>query len=156
MKEQQQYLRDAGLIGGPTTKFIGERTQDGSIFYMSPPSDTAGSGSIFFVTSSTNESVLQNPDPHLEAELEELFANWREETKHLSLAYQKAMNFSYQQIIGKGKDAIPFILKKMKERQGQWFWALYAIVQRDVAANIEDYDEAVSAWLSWGRKNRYI
>jgi hypothetical protein len=62
----------------------------------------------------------------------------------------------YQQIIGMGRDALPFILKELKQTRGHWLWALFAITGEYHAPDGSTFDEAVDAWLDWGRKQRLL
>ncbi len=75
---------------------------------------------------------------------------WHKETGHYSLMFKRAMHPAYQQIIGMGKDAIPFILDDLREQPtGHWFWALGAITGEDPTLGEADIDKAIQAWLSW-------
>ena len=65
---------------------------------------------------------------------------------------------AYQQIIGMGITAIPFILREMAVKPGQWFWALKSISGEDPVApecrgNVK---EMTNAWLKWGKERGYI
>ena len=42
-----------------------------------------------------------------------------------------AMHPAYQQIVGMGRSAVPFILKELANGPGHWFWALRAISGED-------------------------
>lgn len=69
-----------------------------------------------------------------------------------------AMHPAYQQIIGMGPTAIPFILSEMKEKKGHWFWALKSITGDDPVAPLDrgNVKKMTAAWLSWGREQGYI
>jgi len=58
---------------------------------------------------------------------EQLASAWERETKHLSSLTQIVLNPHYQQIIGMGDQAIPFIFDRLSISPGHWFWALSAI-----------------------------
>ncbi len=82
---------------------------------------------------------------------------WRRETGHISLTFKRAMHPTYQQIIGMGKDALPYILRDLQERPtGHWFWALNAISGENPAQLEEGIDSAIQAWLRWGNERRYL
>lgn len=85
-----------------------------------------------------------------------LAAKWKRETRHISSITRTSMHPSYQQIIGMGEPAIPFILQELQENGGHWLWALHAITREDPAQEEDDFDGAVHAWLSWGRGQGYI
>jgi len=80
---------------------------------------------------------------------------WRRETRHQSSASKMAMHPAYQQIIGMGRDAIPFILRELRRTRGHWLWALFAITGEDPAPEGSTFAEAVDAWLSWGTQHGY-
>lgn len=99
---------------------------------------------------------FKEPDP-LYDEFTQLAEEWLAETGHLSSPRQVAMHPAYQRIIGLGEPAIPLILSALKERGGQWYWALRAItnaspVPDDAAGNIGVMKEA---WLRWGDARGY-
>ena len=94
----------------------------------------------------------------IEAEFHRLAAEWKDETAHLSSPEMIAAHRAYQEIIGMGKDAIPFILQDLQKSPSQWFWALRAIAG-DSPIRPEDrgdVDAMTDAWLDWGRRDRYI
>jgi hypothetical protein len=83
---------------------------------------------------------------------------WIRQTRHLSAPSQKYLHPSYARIIGLGQCAVPFILKEIQQRSGDWFYALRAItgddpVSDDMAGDIGRMSEA---WLQWGRARRYL
>lgn len=77
---------------------------------------------------------------------------WRDETGMLASIAQRTMHPSYLRIIGLGRQAIPLLLEELRERPDHWFWALRAIAGEDPVASGSDFDEAVEAWLRWGKK----
>jgi hypothetical protein len=98
------------------------------------------------------------PSSGIEQSFRELADRWREETMHLSSTPEAALNFSYQQIIGMGKEALPLIFREMQTQGGHWFWALAAIT-RENPVQPEDRGKVrrmTQAWLEWGRENGYL
>lgn len=83
---------------------------------------------------------------------------WEAETEFLSSVSDIAMNPAYQQIIGMGSVAVPFILRAMSQKQGQWFWALKSITNEDPVKpeNRGMVMEMTKAWLQWGKERGYI
>jgi len=64
---------------------------------------------------------------------------------------------NYQQIIGMGGRAVPFILGELERDSDHWFWALQSItgtnpIPPEAEGNVEKMAEA---WLDWGRKQGY-
>ncbi len=58
------------------------------------------------------------------------------------------MHPAYQQIIGLGKQAIPFLLRELDQKSGRWFWALKSITREDpVLQHRRNTQEMIKAWL---------
>ncbi len=68
------------------------------------------------------------------------------------------MHTAYQQIIGMGPIAIPFILIEMQKRSGHWFWALKSITGEDPVPPESRgiINEMAKAWINWGINQRYL
>ena len=56
-------------------------------------------------------------------------------------------------IIGIGPEAIPLILRELKKKPDDWFWALNAITEvNPIPEELEGkIDEMTNSWLQWGR-----
>ena len=104
----------------------------------------------------SSDSVGTTTD--IEADFQRLATEWKQETAHLSSSVTIAEHRAYQEIIGMGKDAIPFILRDLEESPSQWFWALRSIAGESPVRPEDrgDVDAMTSAWLDWGRRNLYI
>lgn len=66
---------------------------------------------------------------------------------------------AYQEIIGWGKDALPFILNSLKQETDHWWYALRAINDGYSPVPEEDAGKIMvmaARWLAWGRANKYI
>lgn len=87
-----------------------------------------------------------------------LKAEWESETAHLSSVTEIALHPAYQQIIGMGTIAIPFILSEMKRKPGHWFWALKSIAGEDPAPpeHRGRLKQMTEDWLKWGKEQGYI
>lgn len=92
----------------------------------------------------------------VEQRFEELADQWRSETRVESDITRIVLNGAYQRIIGLGRPAIPFILRRLEQRHDYWFWALAAIVGEDVAEGESTVDAAADRWLRWGRERRLV
>ncbi len=94
----------------------------------------------------------------IEADFQRLATEWKQETAHLSSPEMIAAHRAYQEIIGMGKNAIPFILRDLEDSPSQWFWALRSIVGESPVRPEDrgDVDAMAAAWLEWGRRNLYI
>jgi hypothetical protein len=69
-----------------------------------------------------------------------------------------AMLWPYQQIIGMGKDVLPYILEELQREPDHWFWALEAITQEnpvapEAAGRVRQMAEA---WIEWGKQRGHI
>lgn len=88
----------------------------------------------------------------------DLTREWKSKKKFLSSVSQMAMLPSYQQIIGMGLPALPFIFNELERQPDHWFWALASITGDDpvspehrgkIALMTED-------WLNWARSRGYL
>ncbi|MBI4594951.1 MAG: hypothetical protein HY730_01060 [Candidatus Tectomicrobia bacterium] len=89
---------------------------------------------------------------------DELKTEWQMETAHLSSITEIALNYAYQQIIGMGNMAIPYILTELKKQPDHWFWALKSITGED-PVKPEDrghMQKMTEAWLCWGKGRGYL
>jgi hypothetical protein len=84
-------------------------------------------------------------------DFDELAEDWKQATAFVSSPEETAMHPSYQRIIGMGTTVLPRILEALEQEPDQWFWALRAIVGRDVAEDATTIAGAASAWVEWGR-----
>jgi len=87
-----------------------------------------------------------------------LKADWEAETAHLSSITEISMNYAYQQIIGMGTIAIPFILAELRKTPGHWFWALKSITGEDPVLPKQRgrIKQMAEAWLRWGKEQGYV
>jgi hypothetical protein len=76
---------------------------------------------------------------------------WEKDTIFMSSITDIAMHPAYQQIIGLGRDALPFIMNELSAGPGLWFWALKAITGADpVPPDMRGDMEAMAReWLQW-------
>lgn len=91
--------------------------------------------------------------PRVEAEFAGLVQRWRLETRHWSSMKRSVFHPAYQRIIGMGPAVLPLLLKELRDRPDHWFWALTSIAGEDPAAGTNTLDEAVAAWMEWGKRN---
>jgi hypothetical protein len=96
------------------------------------------------------------PDVAVRRRFCELAAQWRSETALESSVNRKAMNWSYQQMIGLGAAALPLVLAELERETDDWFWALAAIAGEDPAEGAETLEAATEAWLDWGRREGHL
>lgn len=105
---------------------------------------------------SAMSSERESPVKTLEREFDELAQKWYRETRKISVVDQIVLHPAYQQIIGMGQDALPFIFRELKRTRGHWLWALAMICREDHAKPGQRFSEAVDSWLKWGEGKGYI
>jgi len=54
-----------------------------------------------------------------------------------------------------GSHVLPLIFRELPEGRSLWFWALHAITREDPVVEDESGDQAVEAWLTWGKERGY-
>jgi len=83
---------------------------------------------------------------------------WEEATAPLSSITEIAMHPAYQQIIGMGSIAIPFIMRELENRPAHWFWALKSITGEDPVPPEKRgrIGNMAKEWLIWEREHDYI
>ena len=83
---------------------------------------------------------------------------WKDATAMLSSISEIAIHPAYQQIIGMGSIAIPFIMRELENRPAHWFWALKSITGEDPVPPEKRgcIRDMAKAWLIWGREHDYI
>ena len=107
---------------------------------------------LAFVSGGVSDSV------DTQTEFDRLATELKTQTAHLSSATMIAGHRAFQEIVGMGKDAIPFILRDLKHAPTQWFLALRSIA-RESPVRPEDrgnVEAMAAAWLDWGEQRRYI
>ena len=97
-------------------------------------------------------------ETEVQTEFEQLAAEWKRETAHLSSPNAIAGHRAYQEIIGMGEKTISFILRDLQETRDQWFWALSSIARESPVQpeDLGDVDAMTKAWVDWGKQRRYI
>src|SRR5947209_6463376 len=80
-----------------------------------------------------------------------LVDQWRAETEFTSSVQRRVMHPAYQRIIGLGASAVPLLLRELKTQPDHWFWALQAITSEDPVPSGASFDQAVAAWIAWGK-----
>ena len=121
-------------------------TSQGNVTYLIMAVDTADSRP----KPSSNDILL-------EQEFSELAERWHKETRLMSSVSKMAMHPAYQGIIALGRSVIPLILQDLKKTRDHWLWALYVLNRfNDPAPPDATFDEAVDAWLAWGKEEGHL
>lgn len=79
---------------------------------------------------------------------------WREECAHLSSVREMVLHPAYQQIVGMGPPALPFIFAELELKPDHWFWALRAITREDPvpAEHRGNVGKMARDWLEWAKR----
>ncbi len=95
-----------------------------------------------------------HPSPQQKFDL--LAKKWLSETSLCSDSTQMSIHPAYQQIIGMGTLALPFIFRELEQRPNHWFWALQAITGENPVGDEQRGDIVLmsAAWLTWARDRR--
>ena len=107
------------------------------------------------------EPPLMDPEPQEVESPERKFARlrdvWKANRGHHSDTVNLVIHPAYQQIIGMGPVAIPFLLRELANRPDRWYWALRAITGEDpVPKEARGNSKAMTqAWLKWGEERGY-
>jgi hypothetical protein len=93
----------------------------------------------------------------VEAKFYRLALEWKSRTSHFSTVSKRSMHEAYQRIIGIGPEAIPLILRELKNNPDDWFWALNAITEENPIPEESEgkINEMTKSWLQWGRDNGF-
>lgn len=100
-------------------------------------------------------SPLHDPN---ESRFKELTSQWQTDTAASSSITEKSMHPAYQQIIGMGTKALPYIFSELKSAPHHWFWALRAITGKDPVkpehrGNLKAMSED---WLAWREETEFL
>jgi hypothetical protein len=87
---------------------------------------------------------------------ERLLNDWRLHTAHQSMLWKKIGDPNYHRIMAMGERALPFIMSELRRDGAYWFPALEAITEDDPTIRLRTEEEAVDAWLNWGRVHGYL
>ena len=88
-------------------------------------------------------------EPTVEQVFKTLVEQWRKETSVLSSVQAKIFNANYQRVITLGRQVLPLIFRELRDRGGQWYWALECITGDNPAAGAQSISEAKQAWLRY-------
>jgi hypothetical protein len=83
-----------------------------------------------------------------------LVDQWQEETGPISSMTELVHHPAYQEIIRMGWDAVPLLLRELRERPQHWFWALKVITGEDPVKPEDrgDLEQMAKAWLAWSEE----
>lgn len=127
------------------------------------PVGTWGAANPAVAASAASYALAIVPQAHvLQHELasgfHDLAERWREETEFSSSVTALFMHPAYQEIIGLGRDVLPFIIQDLAVTGSNWFWALRAISGENPVPPEErgQVDRMTARWLEWGHMHGYL
>lgn len=84
-------------------------------------------------------------------ELRALADQWKSETTFMSSTHEMFLHPAYQQIIGFGEKALPFLIDELRSTDGFWFWALNMITRQNPVPVDQrgNFRAMKQAWLAW-------
>jgi hypothetical protein len=87
-----------------------------------------------------------------------LALTWQKDTNLSSSITEMVAHPAYQQIIGMGQRALPFIFNQLNSQPEHWFWALQSItgvnpIKPEHRGNLP---EMTNDWIDWGKANGLI
>jgi len=92
----------------------------------------------------------------LQDEFHALLKKWRKDTQHFSSVTKMIQHPAYRRIVDMGIDVLPYLFNELNQHPDHWLVALNAITGEDPAPENSTFDEAVQAWLAWGRGKGYL
>jgi hypothetical protein len=104
------------------------------------------------------ESAASSARDRRRKQFNRLAHRWREETQWLSSTTDIAMHPDYQSIVGMGPEALPMIVKELRDNSGHWYWALKAISNEDPVPPCDRgaIKRMKIAWLRWAEQKGII
>lgn len=168
---EDAILGDATDVDRSDLAYAGEvhgaQVIQGDVFFLNEPQPDP-SQSVSTVPSRIRQyNVLIIPDvtasdiQELAEKTGQTFARLADEWEHdiagSSLIQDMVDHPKYREIIGLGRDAIPFILERLSTQGGFWFGALHEI-SGEFAPSEDDLgnrEKMTAAWLRWGRENDF-
>lgn len=103
----------------------------------------------------------RHSDRSISTEFRAQVDRWKDETGNLSSVAKAISHPSYLRVIGLARASSDntierLILQELESEPDYWFAALSAITGEDPVKPAYDFDEAVTAWLAWGREKGII
>lgn len=103
--------------------------------------------------------VISKKQSSIEKQFSQIAEKWKNETGGFSTTVQK-INDSYLDIIGMGKDVVPFILRDLQKPFGtaHWHYALKAITKENPVPeeDLNKNSKIKEAWITWGKNQNLI
>jgi hypothetical protein len=94
----------------------------------------------------------------LEERFARLVSEWHSQSEFLSSSTAITALPAYRMIVSLGRDAVPLLLKEMRDRPDHWSAALHEITGATPWSDADsgDIHRLAAAWLAWGKKHGLI
>jgi hypothetical protein len=101
---------------------------------------------------------IKSPREDSAKKFKRLLELWRKETEYMSSMTQAFLHPAYQEIVGMGKEALPFIFRAMEQNPDWFFWALRAITGENPVRTEHRgrLKEMTIDWIEWAKEKGYI
>jgi type I restriction enzyme M protein len=119
--------------------------------------DTPGNDKGSPPDTALSSALVGGVQSDVERRFRTLAREWKE-TRGPVDVQRMVMHSAYQQIIGLGMDAVPYILQELQRSPDHWFWALRSITGVEPIRESDQgrMEKMQAAWLDWGVKNGII
>jgi hypothetical protein len=104
-------------------------------------------------------SIASTQLSELELKFIELSEKWKDDTGLFSTSTKKVVNDTYLDIIGLGKEVVPFILRDLKNGgSANWHAALKALTKENPVSDsdLNKNRKIRDAWVKWGESKKII
>lgn len=103
------------------------------------------------------ESKGEGTDDIEKRRFESCASRWKRETSHFSSTSRKRRNNAYREMLAPGERIIPFVLKRMKNREYVFYLVLSDLVSSPPRITPNgDMEEIRRAWLKWGKMRGHV
>jgi len=104
------------------------------------------------------EDFLVVPQATPAERFQKLAGTWKSAVRFLSDTDEMCSHPAYQEIIGMGSVALPFIFSELEREPDNWFWALKAITGADPVPDEHRGNIALMAkdWLGWAQNYQTV
>lgn len=158
LKELSGYVApDFNVVSGPPAAVLGESATVFFDFATLHESGFYALASKKWARRAALGEALAEKDSFA-ARFSKLAKKWKEDTLYSSSGDEILNHPAYKEILGMGKDALPYILRDLEVEGGHWFHALHAITgvnpyPSEDAGRVKKMREA---WLRWARENMLL
>lgn len=95
------------------------------------------------------ESSELEDKPDVEALFNDLAETWVSKTRFESSFVAMFMHDAYLQIVGLGREALPFLVARLRSEPERWLWALRSVARHDPVPENATREQTISAWEQW-------